>query len=205
MNMMTATTIKASICFLLVTAIPGAVANEQEGVQQEKPYVSVNVGVEINGLEQATQQAAQGLVLIGESLDKIASGQELTPEQSARVQQALTRVDELGESLNLTVGQLPGTVEKSIAPIVEAGNELSSQIKLIVILTSVGLVIIILAALVAIYYFALMPTIRAITETVSLLKELASTLKTTAEIVEQSSEQNQQILGEMLKLQGGNN
>ena len=113
-------------------------------------------------------------------------------------------MDELGQNLNLTVAQLPGTVEKSIAPMVNAGKDFTAQIRLIVILTAIGLVIIILITLVAVYYFVLAPATHAISETTGLLNKLAKTLESTAKIVDKSSQQNQRVLEEMQKLQGAN-
>ena len=156
------------IFLLLVVIVPFANASEEvdanpgleAATQKQLPHVTMNIGVEISGLKQAAEQAAQGLVLIGESLDKIASNHDLTPEQHELVQQALARVDELGQNLNLAVAQLPGTVKNSIAPMVSAGNELAAQIRLSVILTAISLVIIILAIVIAVYYFVLKPATR---------------------------------------------
>ena len=198
------------ILLLLVVIVPFASASEEVDANQDPgaatqiplPHVTLNIGVEISGLERAARQAAQGLVSIGESLDKIANNHELTGEQYELLQQTLARVDELGQNLNLTVGQLPGTVEKSIAPMVNAGKDFTAQIRLIVILTAIGLVIIILATLVAIYHFVLAPATSSISETAGLLNKLAKTLESTAKIVDKSSEQNQRVLEEMRKLQG---
>ena len=198
------------IFLLLVVLAPFASASEEvdanpgleAATQKQLPHVTMNIGVEIGGLEQAAEQAAQGLVLIGESLDKIASNHDLTPEQHELVQQALARVDELSQNLNLTVGQLPGTVENSIAPMVNAGKDFTAQIRLIVILTAIGLVIIILITLVAVYHFVLAPVTHSISETAGLLNKLAKTLESTAKIVDKSSQQNQRVLEEMQKLQG---
>jgi hypothetical protein len=198
------------IFLLLVVILPFANASEEvdanpgleAATQKQLPHVTMNIGVEISGLKQAAEQAAQGLVLIGESLDKIASNHDLTPEQHELVQQALARVDELGQNLNLTVAQLPGTVENSIAPMVNAGKDFTAQIRLIVILTAIGLVIIILITLVAVYHFVLAPVTHSISETAGLLNKLAKTLESTAKIVDKSSEQNQRVLEEMQKLQG---
>ena len=194
---------------LLIVIVPLASASEiadtnQDTVattQKQLPHVTLNFGVEISGLEQAAGQAAQGLILIGDSLDKIASNHELTPEQHELVQQALARVEELGQTFNQTVEQLPGTVEKSIAPMVDAGKDFTAQIRLIVIITAIGLVLIILVMLVAVYHFVLAPATHSISETVSLLNRLAKTLESTAKIVDKSSEQNQRVLEELSKLQ----
>ena len=189
---------------------PAGAANTAEDAPSEAdslantPYVTMNVGVEISGMQQAAEQAAHGLVLIGESLDEIAKNHELSPEQRAHVEQSLKRVDHLGQNLNSTLEKIPGTLERSIAPMVTAGKDLSKEIKLILILLAVLLVLIILAALVAIYYFVLAPATRAIVETTGLLNDLAKTLETTAQIVESSSEQNIRILEKMSELSDDN-
>ena len=166
----------------------------------DTPYVNMNVGIEVSGLQQAAEQAAHGLVLIGESLEEIANNQELSPEQRVRVEEALKSVDRMGQNLNASLDKLPVTVERSIAPMVTAGKDLGDEIKLIMILLAVLLILIILAALLAIYYFVLAPATRAIVQTTGLLNDLASTLETTARIVESSSNQNIQILERMDKL-----
>ena len=197
------------IVLLLIVIVPLASASKIVGTNQDTvattqkhlPHVTLNFGVEISGLEQAAGQAAQGLILIGDSLDKIASNHELTPEQHELVQQALARVEELGQTFNQTVEQLPGAVEKSIAPMVNAGKDFTAQIRLIVIITAIGLVFIILAALVAVYHFVLAPATHSISETAGLLSKLSKTLESTAKIVDKSSEQNQRVLEELSKLQ----
>ena len=178
-------------------ADPAAAMPDNAASSADTPYVSMNVGVEISGMQQAAEQAAQGLVLIGESLDEIAKNHELSPEQRKRIEQSLKHVDQLGQSLNATLERIPGTLERSIAPLVTAGQNLGNEIRLIAILLSVLLLLILLAALAAFYYFVLAPATRAIVETTGLLNDLAQTLETTARIVETSSNQNVRILEEM--------
>lgn len=190
--------------------VHGALADSLDGetstgelrkeVNTQTPYITMNIGVEIAGLEKAAKEAAEGLNLIGESLQNLADNPELTPEHNKQIKQTLTRIDELGQSLTLVVEQLPATVEKSMAPVVKASNELSSQIKRIVIITSIALILIILTTLAAVYYFILAPGTRSVIKTANLLDELANTLKATAEIVEISSERNLQVMEEVQKV-----
>jgi hypothetical protein len=154
------------------------------------PYITMNIDVELGGLEKAAGEAALGIVLIGESLNILASHPELTPEQRERMILVLSRVDQLSQSLSLTVKQLPDTVEQSILPVVKAGDKLSSEIKWIIVVTSIAIILIILAALAIAYYYVLAPGTKAVIKTASLLDELANTLEKTAEIVETSSKQN---------------
>ncbi|MCP4010212.1 MAG: hypothetical protein GY726_11955 [Proteobacteria bacterium] len=200
--------------FVLVSMLfffaSGAFADSREGLdagsvsggaaEKQTPYISMNIGVEIAGLETAAEEAAQGLNLIGEALYELANNPELTEEHHQQIEQALSRVDELGKSLTLVVEQLPDTVDKSMAPVVNASNELSSQIKRTVILTAIALILIMLVALAAVYYFVLAPGTRSVIKTATLLDELANTLKTTAEIVEISSERNLQVMEEVRKV-----
>ncbi len=153
-------------------------------------YITMNIDVELGGLEKIAGEAAQGIVLIGESLNSLASHPELTPEQRERMTQVLSHVDQLSQSLSLTVKQLPDTVEQSIIPVVKAGDKLSSEIKLIIVVTSIAIILIILAALAIAYYYVLAPGTKAVIKTASLLDELANTLEKTADIVETSSKQN---------------
>ena len=153
-------------------------------------YITMNIDVELGGLEKAAGEAALGIVLIGESLNILASHPDLTPEQRERMILVLSRVDQLSQSLSLTVKQLPDTVEQSILPVVKAGDKLSSEIKWIIVVTSIAIILIILAALAIAYYYVLAPGTKAVIKTASLLDELANTLEKTAEIVETSSKQN---------------
>lgn len=189
------------VLMLLLTGTAHATSQGETGRSTPTPYVSMNIGVEISGLERAAEEAAQGLTLIGESLGKLADNHELTPEQNQQIQQTLLRVDELGQNLNQTLNQVPGTVERGLTPIVTAGNELSDQLKQILIIACVVLILIILAALAAVYYFVLAPATRSIIETAGLLNDLANTLETTANIVDKASEQNLVVMDTLRKNQ----
>ncbi len=182
----------------LVFHAHAAQANAHEGqVSTQIPYVTVNIGVEISGLGTAAEDAATGLNLIGESLQNLADDPELTEEQHEQINLTLRRIDKLGQSLALAVESMPGTVKKSMVPVVDATHELSSQIKRIVVTTAISLVLIILAAFAAVYYFVLAPGTQSVVKTARLLDELATALKTTAEIVEISSERNSQVMEEI--------
>ena len=159
-------------------------------IHSHSSYINMNIDVELGGLEKAAGEAAQGIVLIGESLDNLASHPELTSEQRERMNQVLGHIDQLSQSLSLTVKQLPDTVEKSIIPVLNAGRKLSNEIKWVVVVTSIAVILIILVSLAAAYYFVLAPGTKAVIRTTRILDELANTLKKTAEIVETSGKQN---------------
>jgi len=189
------------ILFLVLIGTAHATSETDISSSTPTPYVGMNIGIEISGLEQAAEKAAQGFILIGESLDKLADNHELTSEQNQQIQQTLLRVDELGQNLNQTLNQLPVTVKKGISPIVTAGNELSDELKQILIIACVVLILIILSALAAVYYFVLAPATRSVIETTRLLNDLANTLEIAASIVDKASEQNLLVMQELHKQQ----
>jgi hypothetical protein len=196
---------------MLALVVQSAISDTNEGqaanggVQLEadtqNPYVTMNIGVEIAGLEQAAEQAAQGLILIGQALHELATDPDLSAEHREKIDQTLTRVGELSQSMAFSLEHLPDTVEKSMRPVVNATNELSSQIKRIVIITAIALMLIIFAAMAAVYHFVLAPGTRSLIKTANLLDELANALKTTAQIVEITSEQNLQVMEQVQKAQ----
>lgn len=186
---------------LALMAVAPVLATEPDAFANESPYISVNIGVEISGLEQAATQAAEGLSLIGESLDRLADNPDLTPEQNRQVQSALSRIDNLGASLNQTVEQLPRSIERGFEPVVATTRTLSKQARQILIIACVILILIIIAAFAAVYYFVLAPATRSIVETTTLLNKLANTLESTALIAEKAGQQNREVLDKLDALQ----
>ncbi len=181
----------------LLSALVFPVLGAYAAADVEKSFVTLNVGVELGGVEAAVVDAAEGLTLIGESLNTLASNPELTEQQRERIMQTLSRLDQLSTNLNSGMKQLPETVRKGMVPIADAGGQLSSQVKKIIIITAVVLILFIIVALLAVYYFVLAPGTRSVIETTELLNKLANTLESTAQIVEKSSQQNLRVLAEL--------
>jgi len=184
---------------------PTANGRVEQEADAQNPYVTMNIGVEIDGLEQAAEQAAQGLILIGQALQELADDPDLSAERQEKISHAIIRVGELSQSMASSLDHLPDTVEQGMKPVVSATNELSSQIKRIVIITAIALMLVILAAMAAVYHFVLAPGTRSLIKTANLLDELANALKTTAQIVEVTSQQNLQVMEQVQKVQQQSN
>lgn len=196
----------ASLAFCTLSAFADSPAEENSSNKEriethaKTPYVSINIGIEIDGLEAAAVQATEGLELIGKSLRDIADHPELSPQRQKQLEQSLSRINQLSQSLTVSIEQLPTTVEKSMAPMLKVSHQLSGKIKQIIIIASIALILIILIALVAVYYFVLAPSTQAVIKTTKLLGELADTLESTANIVETASERNLQVMEEIRKV-----
>jgi predicted PurR-regulated permease PerM len=196
-----------SLIFMLIalpcTAIPNTIENVKTHLTPPlvPPSITLNVGMEINGLEQAVDKAASGMQLMGQSLRELANHPDLTEEQKNHIQQVLTRIDTLNRNLNTTVSNLPDTIKNGISPIVQAGEEIMGQIKWIAILSALLIILIIIAALAGTYYFVLAPGSKTLISTATQLSELSNSLNTAAEIVEKTAIQNAQTIKEIKKLQ----
>ncbi|UPW18357.1 hypothetical protein M0C34_19365 [Agarivorans sp. TSD2052] len=158
------------------------------------PRLNMQLNVEVIGIEQAALQSAQALDSIAESINHLATNPELTPQQQQQFEDTLLAVTQLSTQLNSSLQQLPNTVSQSTQPIVELADDLSNKIQLWVLIILAALVVLIIVALLAIYFSVLAPTSRAVITATSQLNQLASSLKTTAQLVEQTTAQNQVLL-----------
>lgn len=158
------------------------------------PQLNMQLNVEVIGIEQAASQAAQALDSIAESIDQLATNPELSPQQQQHFEDTLLAVEQLSTQLNSSLQQLPNTVSESTQPIVDLADDLSNKIQQWVLIILAALVILIIVALLAIYFSVLAPTSRAVITATSQLNQLASSLKITAQLVEQTSAQNQALL-----------
>ena len=179
---------------------PTSIGGSGQGSEQEAPVVTLNVGVELDGLEAAAREAADGINLIGESIGLLATNPDLSPEQRERFDQVLHRVEQLSESLGMTVEKVPGTLREGMVPLVEAGDALAREIKWIVAVAATAIALIILAAFALFYFFVLAPGAKSVVETARVLDSLAENLNKTAELVETSTRQNAAVARELKAL-----
>lgn len=189
------------LSLLMILAVDVVLAQDEPELSGEaslhSPYVTLNIGVEMDGLERAANEASQGLMLIGESLQEIANHDELTPEQHQRIDDVLGQVEQFGVSLTNAMDMLPETVEQGMVPLENTGKELAADARRVILIAVIAIIIILLAAFAIVYYFVLAPGANSVVKTAKLLDEITENLKRTAEIVEISSNQNLMVMEEM--------
>ncbi|MEE1674726.1 hypothetical protein SNR37_004170 [Agarivorans aestuarii] len=184
-------------CLLMLGLSSLSLAHASEPLaelESDSPQLNMQLQVEVVGIDKAAAQASQALRDIADSVNHLASNPELSPEQQQHFKQTLNAVEQLSQQLDSSLKQLPDTVAQSTKPIVNLADKLSSEVQFWVMIILVSLVIIIIVALLAIYFGVLAPTSRAVLSATGQLNQLASSLKTTAELVEKTSAQNQHLL-----------
>lgn len=189
------TLLTACLLILGLSNLTLANANESSAMlESDSPQLNMQLQVEVVGIDKAATQASQALRDIADSVNQLASNPELSPEQQQHFQQTLNAVERLSQQLDSSLKQLPDTVAQSTKPIVNLADKLSSEVQFWVMIILISLVIIIIVALLAIYFSVLAPTSRAVLSATGQLNQLASSLKTTAELVEKTAAQNQRLL-----------
>ncbi|MDO6686583.1 MULTISPECIES: hypothetical protein [unclassified Agarivorans] len=188
--------IKTAMLFIgLSFILPlSAADNDTEAAKLAPPQLNMQLNVEVVGIEQAALQASQALSDIAASIDQLAANPEMSEQQQQQFERAFLAVEQLSTQLDTSLKQLPNTVSQSTKPVIKLADELSGNIQRWVVIILAALVVIIIVALVAIYFTVLAPTSRAVITATSQLNQLASSLKVTAQLVEQTSAQNQSLL-----------
>ncbi|WP_434143938.1 hypothetical protein [Photobacterium leiognathi] len=159
-----------------------------------KALVAFNVGVDFSGIEQPANIAAQSIEKMATSLQTMAKHPNLTPEQQAAIIDTFKHIDTLAQTFNQSVAALPKAVAQTSTPIITASKSIMSDIKLYTILFFALIIILIVLALIAIYYFVLAPVKNILLETTGKLNHMADALETTANLVHESNKFHREIL-----------
>ncbi len=179
----------------LVVLIYGLAVFTVVGQEAEtQPYITINVGVEMDGIEAAAGDVANASKQLAESLSQLSAHPDLTQEQREHIVSVLGKVDVIANEMNQSVMQLPAAVESSGKPVLEVAEQLGSEAKWILIVAALVLVFILLAALAAVYFLIIAPSGRLLVTTTGQLNSMATALKTAATLVESTSVQNERIL-----------
>jgi len=186
--------------FLLINLAISSLSHAENSMPINKPMVAVNIGFEVSGLEMAINNAAKGLNKLSESLNNLSDNPNLSDEQNKKINLTLDTVNQLNQSISKTVENLPSTIDKSVQPILKIGNDFTDNALKIVAYTVIGLVIIILAIVYLLYRFVIKPSKDTLDMVSSQIVSLSDSLKTTAQIVEKSSEQNLRVIKQMRTL-----
>ncbi|GDY26933.1 hypothetical protein [Agarivorans sp. Toyoura001] len=187
-------TVMLFIGLSLILPLSAADRDTEATAELDPPQLNMQLNVEVVGIEQAALQASQALSDIAISIDQLAANPEMSEQQQQQFERAFLAVEQLSKQLDTSLQQLPNTVAKSTKPLIHLADQLSNNIQRWVVIILAALVLIIIVALVAIYFTVLAPTSRAVITATSQLNQLASSLKVTAQLVEQTSAQNQALL-----------
>lgn len=172
----------------------GVLPSKGTVIQTDRPLIAVKVGIDLSGMETSVNQAADSITEMANSLKALAENPEMDPEQQKKVLDIIARADQLALGFNASLNKLPNVIKQSSAPIVAAGESTLRDIKMTILLVLGLTLLIVIIALIAIFYTVLLPAKQILVETTSKLNHMASAMETTAHIIETSNQHHQQIL-----------
>ncbi|MFO6423565.1 hypothetical protein [Motilimonas sp. KMU-193] len=172
-------------------------AEPAQDTASKQGLVTVNVGVDLTGLEAPAVQASQALVVLSESITQLSQGEHLSEAEQQQVKLMAEQVAQLSSTLDNTVKQLPQVIEQASQPVVASTQTILNDIKWIVIAVLIVVLLVLVALLIAVYYSVLQPTRRLLVDTTEQFNILASAMEQTAKSVELSGQYHQAILQQL--------
>ena len=109
--------IRSQIMFLLLSLAFSAIshsvlAGTVQAPDAGQPLVVFNVGVDLTGLEQPAEQAAQALTEMAMTMQAMSTNPQLTEQEKLQVLAVMSQVEQLTETLEHSLVQMPLLVEQ---------------------------------------------------------------------------------------------
>jgi hypothetical protein len=171
-----------------------AFANDRVDENKQSSFVDLKVGIELTRLEESAQSMAVSMDEASKALQALASQPDFTEQQKEQISKTFKKVELLAHSFQQSVDKLPEAVSQSTPPIMNAINSLFSHIQVTIIIALISLILLLVAALIAVYYWVIKPFSKLLTQTTRRIDDMAIALKVTAEIVDKSSDSQLAIL-----------
>ncbi|WP_022942927.1 hypothetical protein [Psychromonas hadalis] len=184
--------LKQTILFSLFFSL--LISNSFATEIEPQPLIDIRVGIELHKLEDSASRIAGSIETASQALQKMAKNPNIDTQQQQQIINTFKQIDKLALTFDKTISQLPNTIKQLTPPISTAIDNLFSNIQLTIILVLIGIVVLLIIALIAVYYWILKPSQRILINTTKKLDNMASALKITAQIVEKSTDQQLLIL-----------
>lgn len=174
-----------------------------EQAQENDPFVSVNMTLELGGIEQAIQDTRQSLDTIGSALSDISKSENLSPEQQTLLGDTINNLNQLVVLSKQSVEALPQTFEQSKQALDTNSQRFLDDLRFqaLLIIAAVGVVII--AIIGAIFWFVLKPMQSTLVDTTKNISSMASAIKSTAEALDAVSKQQHEIAQRLESVNSG--
>lgn len=185
--------------------IATTVSVHAEQVEHEPSFVTVNMTLEVDGIEQAIHDTRQSLDTIGSALGDIAESDSLSLEQQERLAETIENLNQVVTLSKESVAGLPEAFQQSKQILQTNSQQFLHDLKvqILVVVALIGVVII--AIIAAIFWFVLRPMQSTLVETTHNISSMAGAIKTTAQALEAISDQQQAISERLESVKQTNN
>ncbi|GAK86089.1 hypothetical protein JCM19238_3679 [Vibrio ponticus] len=169
----------------------------EQHLAQESALVQVNVSLELDGIERSLDATKDSLNQIGMALEKISTSDNLTEQQKQVLGHTLDNLDQLVLLSRQSMEQLPSAFNQTSQKLVTTSQYFMDDLqhKVIMIALVIGLLLII--ALVAIYWFVLRPLQHGLVNATTNITAMAKAIQITAQALESSTAQQHVIMQQL--------
>ncbi|MFA0088411.1 hypothetical protein [Vibrio sp. 10N.261.51.F12] len=177
-----------------------AVASSEEKTEtsSEQPLVNFTMMLDLKGIESSISQSSEAINNLAVSLTLLSNNESLNEEQKQVLVDTIENINELTEMSKESLVALPGALEQSQNSIANSTAAFVYDVRFNVLLLLGVVVIAIVLALIAAYWFILRPmqgTILLATRNVS---KMASAIQKTADALETTTA-NQKVITQRLE------
>ncbi|MCL9774172.1 hypothetical protein [Vibrio methylphosphonaticus] len=187
-----------SLLFPVMCMASATPDNTQDSEQDAgQALVNLTMMLDLKGIEESIAQSSQSIDNLAVSLTLLSKNESLNDEQRQVLIDTIENIDELTEISKASLIALPGALEQSQNSIAKSTKSFVYDVRFNVLLLLGVVVVAIVLALIAAYWFILRPmqgTILLATRNVS---QMASAIQKTATALETTTE-NQKVITERI-------
>lgn len=184
---------KTLLAVMAMMLIP-VIGHASEAEPTEAPLISVDMTLDLDGMEKYAQEATASLEVISQSLQAIVNNPNLSDEQQLALNQTVESINKLADTTKTSLNQLPQALDQSRVAFKQTSQTLLDDIQTKVIIALVAVVGVIIIALTAIYLLILKPMQQTLVKATSNISSMAQSIQVTAEALKYSTEKQQEIM-----------
>ena len=174
----------------------------QEPSSQEQPLINVKMMLDLKGVEQSINRSADAIDNLATSLTLLSKNESLNEEQQQVLVDTINNINELTDMSKASLEALPGALQQSQDSIANSTKKFAYDVRFNVLLLLGLIVLAIILALIAAYWFILRPMQGTILSATRNVSKMASAIHQTAESLETTTA-NQRILTQRLEAYEG--
>lgn len=170
-------------------------AEERIGEEADQtPLVTVNMSVNMDSIDDSLRGISESFTQIAESLDQLAKGERLEPEQTQQLESIITNVDYLVTATRDSVEALPVAVQRSREALGANVEQIVGDIKFWFFVAVAAIIVVLVIALASFYWFVLRPLQSTVLEAVGNISGMARAMENTSKSLEIINQTHQEIV-----------
>ena len=148
------------------------------------PLVTVNMSVNMDSVDQSLSGINESFAQIAESLDQLAKGGQLEPEQAQQLGNIVDNVDYLMTATRQSADALPEAIQRSREALGANTEQIFGDIKFWFLVAVTAFIVVLAMALACFFWFVLRPLQNTVLEAVRNISGMAKAMENTSKSLE---------------------